>query len=137
MTNEEALSILAATRNGYMIRAEKAHAQHAWNEEAGCADKATALHMAILALEATCKTENEPTEEPKTDKGMFIPEGESEAEKDDFIGKSLTEIAVKVNQMEKEFDEVLKSLKRQLKNQDQRLWFIENKVEAVDRRVWK
>lgn len=96
-----------------------------------------ALGCAITELEATCKTENEPTEEPKTDKGMFIPEGESDAQTDDFIGKSLTEIAVKVNQMEKEFDEVLKSLKRQLKNQDQRLWFIENKVEAVDRRVWK
>lgn len=65
MTNEEALSILAATRNGYMIRAEKAHAQHAWNEEAGCADKATALHMAILALEATCKTENDEEKPPK------------------------------------------------------------------------
>ena len=96
-----------------------------------------ALGCAITELETTCKPENEPTEEPKTDKGMFIPEGESDAETDDFIGKSLTEIAVKVNQMEKEFDEVIKNLKRRLDNGEKRMWYMENKIEAVDRRVWK
>lgn len=95
------------------------------------------LTFAIDIVEASCKTENKSTEEPKTDKGMFMPEGEGDAETDDFVGRSLTEITVKVNQMEKEFDEVIKNLKRRLDNGEKRMWFIENKVQEVDKRVWK
>lgn len=122
MTNREAVSAINALKCNLVLTQREYEALCVAEKE---------------LLEAACKTENKPSDEPKTDKGMFIPESPNDAETDDFVGKSLAEIAVKVNQMEKEFDEVLSELKRRVDNGEKRMWFIEHKVEAVDRRVWK
>lgn len=123
MTKEEALYIL---KEKYRM---EYHSMSIKERQAIC--------FAIDVIDSTCKPENEPTEEPKTDKGMFIPESPNDAETDDFVGRSLTGMAVKINQLEKELEQVLSELKYRVDNGEKRMWYIENKIQEVDRRVWK
>lgn len=122
MTNREAVSAINALKCNLVLTQREYEALCVAEKE---------------LLEAACKTENKLSDEPKTDKGMFIPESPNDAETDDFVGRSLTEMAVKINQLEKELDTVLSELKHRVDNGEKRMWYIENKIQEVDRRVWK
>jgi hypothetical protein len=58
---------------------------------------------AMIDLEHTCKTENRPSDGGKTDKGMFIPESPSEAERalNKRVDQNETEIDMLWNEIDR------------------------------------